>query len=250
MHSYLRYALQTSLGFKNYLFFHGVVKAVSLRLVGGEKDFLDFLDRVPKDSTLLDIGAGIGTLTIPMAKKVGGGGKVFAFEPLPDHREALEKIISFFGIKNIRIFDFALGDKEGKVEMVRPIRRTVKLWGLSHVITDIENNEPEKGERFGVEMRTLDSIEELRGQERISAIKIDVENSEYAVLKGGEQLIRRHYPFIYIELWDNKNRRDCFDFARGLGYKIYEFNNHQLKECMTTESSNQDFMFIPPNHKL
>src|SRR3989338_4629300 len=224
MHSYLRYALQTSLGFKNYLFFHGVVKAASLRLVGKEKDFLDFLSRVPPNSILLDIGAGIGTLTVPMAKKVSGGGTVFAFEPLPDHREALRRVISFFGLKNVTVLDFALGDKEGEVEMVRPIKHTVKLWGLSRVITDTENKECETGERFTVKMRTLDSIEALRGQERIRAIKIDVENSEYAVLRCGEQLIRRYYPLIYIELWDNQNRRDCFDFARSLGYKIYEFD--------------------------
>ena len=35
-------------------------------------------------------------------------------------------------------------------------------------------------------------------------------NYEYFVLKGCEKIINRDKPKIYLELWDNKNRYNCF----------------------------------------
>lgn len=245
MHNGLRYILQKSLGFKRYLFWHAVFKIWSLKFFGEEKDFLDFLEKLPEDMIFLDIGAGIGTMTAPMAKKIRGNGEIFAFEPVPCHIDTLKKIISLFGLDNVKVFNYALGDQDGKIDMVIPVKNTVRLWGLTHVIHNGIKDFNE-GERFKVKIRRLDSIEELKTtRKKIGVIKIDVENFEYFVLAGGEETIKKHRPLIYIELWDNENRERCFDFTRKLSYNIYVFDKHRLKKCAAINPGSQNFLFLP-----
>ena len=43
---------------------------------------------------------------------------------------------------------------------------------------------------------------------------MDVENFEIHVLKGATHLIERCKPLIYIELWDNENRKACMQFLK------------------------------------
>ena len=54
-------------------------------------------------------------------------------------------------------------------------------------------------------------LKTLNGKDKkIGAIKMDVENFEYFVLEGGKELIKKHKPIIYTELWENQNREKCF----------------------------------------
>ncbi|NDC39609.1 MAG: FkbM family methyltransferase, partial [Proteobacteria bacterium] len=67
-----------------------------------------------------------------------------------------------------------------------------------------------------IEVRTLDS---LALQEPISFIKMDVEDNELSVLKGGQETLKRSgYPPILFE--SNHANTTLFEFLKGLGYGI------------------------------
>ncbi len=114
------------------------------------------------------------------------------------------------------------------------------MQGLSHVV---EEGKDEKGHLFSVPVQQLDTIEELKQLPEITAIKIDVENFEYYVLKGGIELLRKHKPLIYCELWNNDRRKLCFDYLTGLGYHIKIYEDGGLKDFNGQQIIN--FFFIP-----
>jgi FkbM family methyltransferase len=207
-----------------------------------EKEFSYFLKILPDDGIILDIGANIGITTVPLARHTKKN-LVYAFEPIPNNLSALKRVINFHKVKNVKIFDTALGDENGSLQMVLPIINNNKMQGLSHVVEDNNNSEWNKGMFFHVTVKRLDDINELQTADKISAIKIDVEGFEYYVLKGGVDLLLKHKPMIYCELWDNEKRATCLSLMKELGYTVKTFLHGQLVEF--TNQPTMNFFLMP-----
>lgn len=191
---------------------------------------------------VLDIGANIGVMTSYLSKKLPNS-KIFSFEPIPHNIIALKRIIKHYKLKNISVCDFALGNENGQIEMIMPVYKNVKLHGLSHVVHD-EIDENKQGEKFISELKRLDDFDKLKTEQLpIKGIKIDVENFEYYALKGGIEIIKKHKPIIYSELWDNKNRQNCFELLKSVGYSIKVLEKGKLLDF--AKQSTQNFFFIP-----
>jgi len=214
-----------------------------LRKDKNEKDFFAFLHLLPANTTVLDIGANIGIMTVHLARTVKGVA-VYSFEPMPNNIVAFKRIIKYFKLDNVKLFEIALGNSEGEVEMVMPIISNVKMQGLSHVVHDSipENNE---GERIQVPLKMLDNMIELTNcPKRISGIKIDVENFEFFVLDGAKQLIAKNRPVVYAELWENENREKCFELFKSLNYKTIVVVDKKAVEFDKTIHKTQNFIFL------
>lgn len=238
-----KYILHKLLGFKNYLFVFSLFKVYTLKRDRNEKDFFQFLSLIPEDTAVLDIGANIGIMTVHLARIKGA--TVYGFEPMPNNIEAYKRVVNYFKLKNVKLFEIALGNKEGEVEMVMPVISSVRMQGLSHVVHEsiTENNE---GERFKVPLKVLDNMVELTNSaKRISAIKIDVENFEFFVLDGAKALMAKNKPVVYAELWDNENRYNCFSLFEGLNYKTYVAIDNKLVVFDAKKHVKQNFIFIP-----
>ncbi len=236
--------LHKLLGFRNYLFVFSLYKIYTLKNDKNEKDFFQFLKLIPENTIVLDIGANIGIMTVHLAKAIKGV-TVFSFEPMANNIAAFKRIINYFKLQNVKLFEIALGNAEGEAEMVMPVISNVRMQGLSHVVHDTitENNE---GERFKVPLVMLDKMEELiNAKRRISAIKIDVENFEFFVLDGAKNLISRHKPIVYAELWENENREKCFTLFNNLNYKTFVVVDNTTIEYDSAKHKTQNFIFLP-----
>lgn len=232
------------LGFRNYLFVFSVFKIYTLKRDRNEKDFFHFLRLIPENTAVLDIGANIGIMTVHLSRSIKNVA-VYSFEPIPFNIEAFKRVIRFFKLKNVTLFELALGNTEGEAEMVMPVVNAVRLQGLSHVVHNsiTENNE---GDRYKVPLKMLDNIDMLQNTDkRISAIKIDVENFEFFVLEGAKKLLIKHKPIVYAELWDNDNRKRCFELFESLGYSTQVVANDTLVKFETGKHSTQNFIFLP-----
>ena len=229
------------LGFQNYLYVFALFKIKTLRSDSKEKDFFHFLSLLEDGKgDVLDIGANLGIMTVHLAKKLPNT-IVHAIEPLPDNISVLKRIIQHFGLKKINVHEIAVGESEGKVDMILPHQGKTKMQGLSHVKheTITEWNE---GEEFQVAVNTLDNI--LNGQP-IQGIKIDVENFEFYALKGGKRILEANHPVIYAELWDNENRKNCIDLLEGMNYKAHVVVKDKLVPFDKNEHNVQNFIFLP-----
>ena len=224
------------------MFIFSIFVILKLRWDKNEKDFLKLFDLIKEDGLVLDIGANIGVMTYYFARRLKMS-KVFSFEPIPYNIRTLNRIISFFKLSNVEVFDIALSDADGKVKMIMPVINSARKQGLSHV-SDVSSVNNEEGEEFEVFGKRLDSLEEVvNAKERITAIKIDVEGYELNVLRGAVNTIRKHRPIIYCELWAGEQRDATIELMQSLGYSSKVLVDNHLVDY--ADHPNQNFFFIP-----
>ncbi|NCI50868.1 FkbM family methyltransferase [Sediminibacterium roseum] len=216
----LRRMAQRVLGFDRYLFVFSIFNINRIRVLKAEKAFRFFMGMVPNEGAILDIGANIGINTVLLAKRFPGA-VVHAFEPVQENYAALEKTVRFYGVRNVRLYNTALGDTPGQATMIMPQHHGSRMQGWSRMTDGKEVN----GTGFVVPVARLDDI---RGISNITAIKIDVENFEYFVLKGGTETLRNNKPIVFCELWNDARKEPCLQLMRGLGYEAKILVNGRL----------------------
>lgn len=244
MKTFIKYILQKILGLKTYLYVFARFIIVKLRWDKNEKDFFHFMKLVPEGGIILDLGANIGVTSYYLAKNFPKS-TIFSFEPLTLNMNTLKRIKKKFKLENIKEFQVAVGEKPGSLEMVMPVINNVPMHGLSHVIHE-ENTENNDGFKYKVPVICLDEFDELKKlQKPVTAMKIDVENFEYFVLKGGEQLIADYLPVIYCELWENDNRKKCIGFLNNLGYSALVLQKKELVPIENATVEKHNFFFLP-----
>ncbi|MBL7883080.1 MAG: FkbM family methyltransferase [Bacteroidia bacterium] len=248
MKSTLKYILHKLLGFDNYLFVFSLFKIFTLKNDKNEKDFFHFMALIPKNTTILDIGANIGIMTAHLAKQIENS-TIISFEPMPNNIKAFKRIVNYFKLKNVTLLEIALGNNEGEVEMIMPVVSNVRMQGLSHVVHE-SITEFNEGEKVKAPLKMLDKLDIITTTSSIiSAIKIDVENFEFFVLEGGKNMIQKHKPIIYAELWDNENRYNCFQLLEKMGYTTNVVIQNKLILFDQKQHQKQTFIFLPPtNH--
>ena len=240
MKALIQRILQKVLGYDSYLWYFTLYKLRTLKYDKNENDFFHFLSLIKKNATTLDIGANLGLMSFHLAKNSKA---TYAFEPMPNNIKVVEKVKAKYKLNNLHLLTNALGNENKKIQLVLPEVDGVKKQGLSHVVDD-KMTEFNDGSIFETDCFKLDDQKELNGQ-TIDAIKIDVENFEYEVFLGADQLLKRDMPIVYCELWDNQNRQDCFKYMTSLGYSTQVLRNNKLEEVQSNPSDIQNFFFIP-----
>ncbi len=244
MKTFVKYILQKILGLENYLYVFALFIIHKLRWDSNEKDFFYFIELIPKGGLILDLGANIGVTSYHLAKNFPES-TIFSFEPLTLNMDSLKRIKKKYKLENIKEYQTAVGEKDGFLEMVMPVINKVPMHGLSHVIHE-ENTENNSGLNYKVPVICLDEFEELKKSSRkITAMKIDVENFEYFVLKGGEKIIEKNHPVIYCELWDNNNRKKCIELLNNLGYSAFVLQKKELVRYENATVDKHNFFFLP-----
>lgn len=234
--------LQKALGFKNYLFIFALYITATLKRNRKEGDFLHFLSLLPENSTVLDIGANLGAMTVHIARKLPLS-DVFSFEPVPENLNTLRSVLNYFKLHNVTVCEIALGNYNGTAEIILPEHKNVKFQGLSH-IEGVEGSEGDKGIKYNVPIHRLDDMNEFKKLLKpITGIKIDVENYEFNVLDGARELLSLYKPIVYAELWDNKNRADCMKLLTGIGYSVFVLENEVLVKFDPNIHHTQNFFF-------
>ena len=132
---------------------------------------------VDAKSTIIDIGAHIGTFAIPIAKAAGA---VTAFEPSPEAFALLSRNAAEHAAP-LRLMSKALRGRKGSGTLVT---RTPSNAGANTLITGGD-----------IPVTTLD--DEIA---HADLIKVDVEGMELDVLRGSARLIERARPIVLFEV--------------------------------------------------
>jgi len=238
MKNFVKYVLQTTMGYQYYLKVFAKYKIRTLEKDKKEGDFFAFMDEISTDGMLLDVGANIGIMTYHLAKRFPDR-KVYSIEPMPDNFSILSEIKNENKLENVTLIPNAVGEVNETLEMVLPIRGKVKMQGLAHVVHD-SIDEWNEGEKISVNCERLD---DLCSGKKVAGIKMDIENFEYYALKGATRILSEDKPVVYLELWANENRDKCFEFLRSLGYKAFVKINDQLVPFDPQSHQKQNFIF-------
>lgn len=167
--------------------------------------------------TALDIGANVGTVTLFLARAVGPEGRVFAFEPQLEIFHYLCGNAALGSYHNVTVLNAACGAAEGKIEIPEVDYGREADFGAVSL----------KGQGPGeTEVRTIDSLD--LAQCRL--IKIDVEDMEPEVLKGAEDTVDRHQPFVYTENKKNDGSAQVIRFFLERDYTLYWHYAHFYRE--------------------
>ncbi len=240
MKNLIKSILQTVLGYQRYLYVFAKYKIRNLKTDRKEGDFFAFMDAIKKEGHILDVGANIGIMTYHLATRFKAR-TVHAVEPVPSNLTILHRIVRKYDLTNVIIHNTAVGSKDDQqVSMVLPQQGRVKMQGLAHVKHD-SISEWNEGIEFTVQSQTLDRLFAL---ERIAGIKMDIENFEAFALEGASKILSEQKPVLYLELWENENRYQCFDILEKHGYKAFVNSSKGLKPYDAQSDKKQNFVFI------
>lgn len=180
----------------------------------------------------LDIGANFGLHTLVMADRVGAGGTVFAFEPIPENLRllrrniALNKFADRVDIDNCAISDLDQPTIEMRVD-------SDALEPSAAIVTG-ENGKAS----ISVKNESLDTATSLVTGEQKCFVKIDVEGAELSVLRSGVGFLNRVRPKLLIEVHDyalpqfGDSTEAVYSFLNSYGFEIKQISdmaNHNGK---------------------
>jgi len=146
---------------------------------------------------IIEGGANIGCLTIPMAKKAGPTGRVMAFEAQPQTAAILSANVVMNGlVEVVDVNESFLGNvKDNGVSVNMPLYQI----GDPRNVGGITGLPKRSSSTVSVNIEDIDYIVYSVDWRRLDLIKLDVEGNELAALKGGEKSINHYRPIIYVE---------------------------------------------------
>lgn len=156
-----------------------------------------------------DIGANIGTFTLPLARAVFPGGSVVAIEPQRILHQMLCANIALNGIRNVRALQIGAG-RAADTAIAPPIDFTAaaNFGGVALASS---------GPGESVDVVPLDAL----GLAACHFVKIDVEGMEAQVIDGAAETIGRHRPILYVENAFAAKSPALIDRLRTLGFRLY-----------------------------
>ena len=170
---------------------------------------------------LVDIGANFGYFTLVGAKRVGGSGKVTAFEPEPANHALLCKNIEDNGLAQVKPHSIALSDREGKLSLFKD---AANMGNPSLA----KSNVPELAGSLEVVTRPLDEVLDDSASLHVDVIKMDVQGAEAAVLRGARRTLAANPSIrILMEFWPKGIRNmgdDPMEMLRELSAQGFRFS--------------------------
>lgn len=142
---------------------------------------------IREGDTVIDVGAHIGLLSLPMATAVGSSGSVVLLEPAPRSAECLRRTIASNGLDaRARVIEAAVSDEDGLVEYFPGVNSMMgTLVPGGHV-----------GAPQSVKSVSLDHL--LPPGMAVDLVKIDAEGYEIKVLRGMTRVIAENRDIFVI----------------------------------------------------
>jgi FkbM family methyltransferase len=177
---------------------------------------------------VLDIGANLGSYTVPMAMKYPHL-QFHSFEPQKTIFYQLCTNIFLNGLENVYANHCALSNSAWSKEFEVPEYAKESNIGAFSVDTKVRENDYEVLTRGKLETIRAIRLDELQIK-NIKLIKIDIEGHELQALQGaGDTLKDSGYPPIIFEAWNWKfpeKQEELFGHLKDLGYSIASVGAH------------------------
>ena len=195
------------------------------------------------DMVFVDVGANQGEFALFASKRLRKG-LVMAFEPIPLFFERLVSNVQLNSLNNIKCFKVGLADCAAEVPIYYNASNSLNHEGLGSLYPiDVNDKETEL-----ITLLTLDEVVSKESVSRVDFIKVDVEGSEWSVLKGAQQVLQKFKPALMVELNTETSSKagynvdDMVSWLRRLDYTPYQIAKGRLEPLKMKPFCNAIFL--------
>lgn len=219
-------------------------------------EYSDIFEKLfEKSSVFFDVGSNIGYYAI-MAGVTNPNLKTYAFDPSPGPFAYLKDNVAINKLPNVFPFQMALSDENGSLSFqvaVNPKYTYLKynsLGGGGHLVGVREDNSPVV---VTVQAMTLDDFVSKHQISSLDLIKLDVEEAEHMVIKGGANTLTRFKPILVCEVFSNSMWENLRTLLKDSEYAPYIFNEGKLVPVSFTQEVQSDqienYFFVPQERR-
>lgn len=165
---------------------------------------------IPHGATVIDAGANVGALAVPMARHVGSEGRVMAFEPQPLIFRCLKDNAAHNNLPQLLPLPFGLGAEDGIIEAALPDYEQQSSFASFSLLQG----------GTGLRARIV-RLDDVFTAPSLSFIKMDIEGMELQALKGATRTISQHRPVIYIENDKDDKSAALISWFLESGYRLW-----------------------------
>lgn len=169
---------------------------------------------LPENGIFIDVGAFIGTHSIPFALHVGVGGKGISFEPNSPSFSLLTANLHEAGLQNVTAYNLAASQSSGLKFSFFSDSENLGHTALHQASEASTSANEDESHCFG---RAVDDLH----LEHVDLIKIDAEGMERSILSGCIELITRCKPNIFLELNSLEEHAFVFELAKTFSYSVH-----------------------------
>jgi FkbM family methyltransferase len=164
---------------------------------------------------VMEIGANTGLTVVAIAKAIGEGGHVYAFEPVREYYTALMANLSRNDVTNVSAYNLAVSNHTGRIPFYKGES------GYSGIV-------PATGaERLWVEATTITEFLTVQEIKNIDLFNLDCKGSELLVLQGAQATLQTQAPCIFCELHHTyldelgQSADELVGYLSHLGYAVH-----------------------------
>ncbi len=158
----------------------------------------------------VDVGSSYGVYTLAMAHAVGGGGRIWAFEPTPRSADYLQHSLELNACSQVLMSRAAVSAQTGTVAFASGAHSELNAIGGA------------SGGTLQIQAVTLDQMAAAHGWNDVDFVKLDVEGHEIEALRGGANFFDSSSPLVMLEVKSRERLKpETLEPLLAAGYEAY-----------------------------
>lgn len=174
------------------------------------------VENLHRGEVMLDLGAHVGYYSLLGSRLVNGGGKVYAFEPLPRNINFLRQHLALNGVQNVELFEGAIAHYEGEASF-----NDASFVGARFSETG----------RLKVKVFCLRKMFEEKTLPLPNVIKMDIEGAERDLIPDIIPVLKANNIKIFLSTHGKAVHQQCITDLSAIGYQFIPLDGENLESC-------------------